>query len=735
MSASKFTRKQCSCPLFGKPKDLKTNVLPTYKDITRYCGFLRWQIGKKSQSNKEPEFIHIANIVAKKVINLYEILLIPTISLQQVISLIRSDHDKYIKMKNYQSKVKNKPVLKKYITDYKLKSLRLFDVAACKCRDFESCKCVHNLKVPEKAQKFLLDQRGERQLKLGSFDLHEDSDPMNIELSESISSLNLEENGSLKSTFPSSGEYTYNSSEEYFIPSSAVTLKSTQKVTYRNTVLTAQRYGVSDRATAAIASSVLADHGLVSEEDSSLVVDRNKLIREKGKINKQLQKKINDNKVPTYAIYFDGRKDQTNVTVQKGMKFRNVTIVEEHISVLSEPGSNYLGHVTPESGRADDISEAVFNLILTNGDIDKIEALGCDGTSTNTGYKGGAIRCFEKKLNRSVQWIVCLIHFNELPFRALFQYVDGETDGPNSFKGSIGKQLKLCEKNPIVPFEAIDCVIPDIDPKILSTDQKYLLNISNAIRFGHCPVDLSFAQPGSLNHARWLTCANRILRLYVSTLSPTSELKLIVNYLLKVYVPQWFSIRKKKSLDYGSKHLFEAIRLTRYLPEEYLKIVNRSISINAFFAFPENIILSMMTDERLTVRQNALEKILCARRTLGSNDILKKPCKLPSINFSAEEYYDMVDWQRTPYISPPVLRNISDETLEIKLLSVENQNWEFCKYPCHTVAVERMVQLVTRASSTVCGMKNREDYIRATLESRKAMPQFESKKDFSIIYE
>ena len=50
-----------------------------------------------------------------------------------------------------------------------------------------------------------------------------------------------------------------------------------------------------------------------------------------------------------------------------------------------------------------------------------------------------------------------------------------------------------------------------------STDQKYLLEIYKAASSGRVSEDLGKRSSGRLNHARWLTTANRILRLYVLT--------------------------------------------------------------------------------------------------------------------------------------------------------------------------------------------------------------------------
>ncbi|GBL84509.1 hypothetical protein AVEN_117251-1 [Araneus ventricosus] len=76
---------------------------------------------------------------------------------------------------------------------------------------------------------------------------------------------------------------------------------------------------------------------------------------------------------------------------------------------------------------------------------------------------------------------MCLLHFNELPFRHIFQHIEGQTAGPKSFSGPIGQQLTYSEKLPVVDYEPLDCSIPDIDRNLFSKDQQYLLDISNAI--------------------------------------------------------------------------------------------------------------------------------------------------------------------------------------------------------------------------------------------------------------
>ena len=103
-----------------------------------------------------------------------------------------------------------------------------------------------------------------------------------------------------------------------------------------NIALQADGFGLSDRATAAIVSATLVDFGL-SEKGP---VDRSKI--------KKLQLREN---VIQSGLYFDGRKDKT---LQKSGFYSN----EEHISIISEPESQYIDHVTPKSGKSEAIVEA-----------------------------------------------------------------------------------------------------------------------------------------------------------------------------------------------------------------------------------------------------------------------------------------------------------------------------------------------------------------------------------------
>ena len=122
---------------------------------------------------------------------------------------------------------------------------------------------------------------------------------------------------------------------------------------------------------------------------------------------------------------------------------------------------------------------------------------------------------------------------------------------------------------------------------------------------------------------------------------------------------------------------------------------------------------------------------MAAREAASSNRVIVINRRLPIIKFSAKEYHELTDWSTTHYVSPPILSNVNNQELITKLHASELcTDWEFHQYLCHTVAVERVVKLVTELSKKVCGFDNRNNYIIATIESRKTLKSFNTKKEF-----
>ena len=520
--------------------------------------------------------------------------------------------------------------------------------------------------------------------------------------------------------------------EEFVVKAKSTAIhQNTPPICLTNVAMTCDRFGVSDRCAATLVSATLQDVGLVSEENMTMVVDRSKVRRERSKVRCRLQMKCSSQ---LCGLYFDGRKDKTRQQIKKGTKFYSKTVSEEHICLVQEPGSVYMGHLTPQSSEAKSTANGIFEFLKKHSiETDHLVAVGCDGTNVNTGVNRGVIRLLEEHFQRPLQWFVCLLHTNELPLRHIIQKLDGGTTGPKAFTGPIGRLLSNCEELPVVDFEPIVFqTCPDLTSVDLSNDQRYLYDMCQAVSSGKCSADLALRKPGPVVHSRWLTTANRLLRLYVATERPSSNLITLVTYVIKVYGPVWFHIKVHSSCTEGCKNIWKMIEFSRYLQPTLRSIVDEVIQRNAYFCHSENLLLGMLTDEREHIRELAYRRILAARR---ENIILSevRRFRVPTINFAAKDYIDLVDWYKMDRYDPPLLKNFTD----IELANfVEKKDSEksmlIRKLPCHTQATERCIRLVTEASAAVCGETARDGFIRTRIQSRAAMKTFNTKAEYRL---
>ena len=286
-----------------------------------------------------------------------------------------------------------------------------------------SCNCPRDLKVPREELKFLFDQRHSRSTFIAGVN-KETTNKLQIhpkrKSNEQLRTLKCKQKSSANASL---SQHSSNTSEdvrrtkcddelyinEYFATCSATT-KSQLRQTLPNLAKEAYRNGVLDRAAALLATAVLDDFGLITKEDQSLVIEKNKLHRERSKFRKNLRiEKCHQNEAIT-NIYFDGRKVKTLTRTRQKEIWCGDIILEEHYVLVVEPSSAYLTHTTPISGKAIDRASSIFQFITGQGATDTIYAIGCDNANTNTGCLGGVIRQVELTLRRPLCWFIYILH-------------------------------------------------------------------------------------------------------------------------------------------------------------------------------------------------------------------------------------------------------------------------------------------------------------------------------------
>ncbi|CAG9837729.1 unnamed protein product [Diabrotica balteata] len=244
-----------------------------------------------------------------------------------------------------------------------------------------------------------------------------------------------------------------------------------------------------------------------------------------------------------------------------------------------------------------------------------------------------------------------------------------------------------------------------------------------AVVKGKCPSELASRNPGNLSHARWLTLANRILRLYISTIEPTPHLRKLAEFVMKVYATSKFTIKCRSKIIHASQHFFFIEQCTKFLDSELKAVAQR----NAFMANPEHILLGMLFASRKHVRALAGKGIIKALQTETRKHRAFRP---PQVNFEAEDYIDLIDWQSTTVTEPLLIADCSKEEIKMIVNSGSSERKEF-KIPLHTQAVERVVKKVTAASKHVCGVQGREGFKRSRLLNRNYLSKFETKRQYT----
>ncbi|CAH1101339.1 unnamed protein product [Psylliodes chrysocephalus] len=132
-------------------------------------------------------------------------------------------------------------------------------------------------------------------------------------------------------------KYQSSSDDDFINPNLSSTSKNTRtRIKLPTLGLVCDKYGISDRSAAAIASAVLKDVEIITTEDPSKIKceesERNLEIPQ-GRCLRRIK-----------SLYFDGRKVKTLLQEKKNDRLYKKTVVEEHISLIEEPES--IGHVT-----------------------------------------------------------------------------------------------------------------------------------------------------------------------------------------------------------------------------------------------------------------------------------------------------------------------------------------------------------------------------------------------------
>lgn len=502
-------------------------ALPQNKDVLGYFYYLKGA-EKGAYHKMKSKFLPL---VVKKIQQIWNSLLIPIKSPSGIrfkVGKLLENYDQMVKRNNVDEVILNE----------------LFNIGKCQCfahilvdiTDEDVwciCKCRESAKIPQFIRPFFLDQLFERRMQISAListvmpipileqpadDLHKNDD---LNQFDELNNTGIKE---CDDTFEANAsQYDSDDSRGGMMPS---VIKNVAALSLQEVAIEADRRNLSNRNVAAIINSTLKAAGLITEKNRDLVIDQNKVHRERANARNVAAKKYADNR-PLHGFYFDGKKDDTLcVKLENGQRVK-FTAAMENITIIKEPGNYFLGFLSLADSTSVSIKNALVDFFAKEKrSLDKLIAIGSDGAATNTGRNGGVIRLMEEHIGRPVHWFICTLHLVEVVLKKVFGELNVNTKGPHLYAGLIGPKLNNCHTMPLKPFKRISLGnmpdgFDDISDKF-TNDQKYLIQIALAVDSGACSENLVKQMPGQLNRARWLTTAARILRLYVAEAKPTS---------------------------------------------------------------------------------------------------------------------------------------------------------------------------------------------------------------------
>ena len=262
-------------------------------------------------------------------------------------------------------KAKRNQSFEKKVKDFFRNSETLFDIF---CYDDKKQSEI----VTESEFKFFEDQKGLRlakcikeQEKLSACELRfQQRCSYEAQFHQPSTSSTYTETMSLSSGSDSEVLISETSSHEFYEPS-AKKQKSDFVQNHEHYFYLAQccdRYNISDRDGAALATSVLIDHGIIEPSDTKLVIDQSKLQRERMRHTKKVTK---EQKLfgQVDALYVDGKRDAILLLKEVDGKYSRKVEIEEHIVMVGQPGEFYLSHMSPDSETGLSITTSLFNEI------------------------------------------------------------------------------------------------------------------------------------------------------------------------------------------------------------------------------------------------------------------------------------------------------------------------------------------------------------------------------------
>lgn len=654
-------------------------ALPTLKDVCRGFQWRQNELKTGKRPHYRPPIKHVARLVEEDIkktwrfANFGENML----SSRRIIEMITTSHIRIYKLKIQSKQRLMSPAFRRKLMLLQVDSSKLFDIAVCKCKfDFNEtvlehnipcinrwrtkvvCSCPIGKRLDPRELKFLLDQRGCRQLRIGGVDRAATAENQrryaNRRASNALTDKEMANTGLriAEEFLVSESENDVVGDEDNDTSFKGEAYDQGESLVSPNVCKLTDRKNVSIRSTADILNDAAESLHSPASKRSHMAVYRKKckLRQESLQLGEE---KIRDKKL---QCAIDGKK------LFNRERFAGLLVCRSGTYF-----STFRTFRVKESCNAPACCEIIIGSLPQ---IHNLLSVIADTTSLNTGQKGGIFRrleiYFKRTLGQDILVLECLFHINELLLGKVIGHYDGDTTSPNSLdENAVFNSIRNIDKSDLTPQKLILHANCDIKPKekarqFLSDlldwlveqpvhDEQHIRDDQASMLVLACSTFRSIPKPHSkgphkscnfnkylyykqetISHARWLTTANGYLRLklfkpVVFEKQQQVSLNNIVQFILDVYAPSFCNIFLHPSAVQGPKIVVTIRDLMKASGEVALPAKKCFIDHAQKWVCPKTVALCLLEEEapiidlkRLAAREPNTTQLLWSNRPISA---------------------------------------------------------------------------------------------------------------------
>jgi hypothetical protein len=471
---------------------------------------------------------------------------------------------------------------------------------------------------------------------------------------------------------------------------------------------------------------------------------------------------------PFLVIHWDG----------KMLPSANCEEVERLAIIVSFNDDEQLLNVPETGGTGEDMAAAVYSAMEDWGICEKVVALCCDTTASNTGRLNGACVNLERYLDKFLIYLPCRHHIFETVLRGVFDAIMGPTSGPDTplfkrFKES-WTGMNRAEVTYGIDDESVKTALQDVRGEVLQfvnarllenhfrTDYKEFLELIALFLNSDSSSMIKLRPPGPIHHARWMAKAIYCLKIFLFrnkfklSKREMSNLRSICIFLVRIYVKAWFQAPFPIEAPFNDFLFLKSILEYKTINEKISRAAVKKFVRHLWYLSPEVISFSVF-DSRIPVdvKRKMCAKIFEGLKTLETED--ESDRENDSDNGDEDEQENMneeeEETKRRVIVKPPEAQKlidrgfhelIPDANIVLMVFEKLNMNYEFmredpstwphnplyedCVMRLKKIRVvndiaERAVKLISDYNNTITVEENQRQYLLQTVaQFRKEFP-------------